>query len=39
MTRTITVLSRSLQDWSRRHQRPRRRSTFVPLVNEPARRA
>jgi hypothetical protein len=39
MTRTITVLSRSLQDWSRRHQRPRRRSTLVPLVNAPARRA
>jgi hypothetical protein len=39
MTRTITALSRSLQDWSRRHQRPRRRSTFVPLVDAPARRA
>jgi hypothetical protein len=38
MTRTITALSRSLQDWSRRHHRPRRRSTFVPLVTVPAPR-
>jgi len=39
MTRTITALSRSLQGWSRRHHRPRRRSTFVPLADAPARRA
>lgn len=39
MTRTITALSRSLNEWKRRHSRPRRRATFVPLVESPARRA
>jgi hypothetical protein len=39
MTRTITALSRSLQEWTRRRSRPRRRATFVPLVETPARRA
>lgn len=39
MTRTVTALSRSLHEWTRRHGRPRRRATFVPLAETRARRA